>query len=197
MAGVDARSEVTLQKHYRIVDHRQDAHVDGLLSVLSVKYTTARDVAVRTIDAVFGKWQKAPRPSSSHHTALPGGEMANVHSFAQQAQQTRPADVSAATLDHLLRNYGTQYQTVLQADAQGHEPLSATTEVIAAEIRHGIRNEMACTLSDLVMRRTQMGTAGHPGDEALNRCADIAAQELGWSSERKNEEIKTVKSIFC
>jgi glycerol-3-phosphate dehydrogenase len=196
MTGVDAASEVSLQKHYRIVDHLQDAQVDGLLSVLSVKYTTARDVAVRTIDAVFRKWKKIPVPSSSHNTVLPGGEMTDVQSFAQEAQHHKPANTSAATLAHLLKNYGTQYKTVLQADADGQTPLSDRTEVIPAEIRHGIRNEMAYTLSDVVMRRTQLGTAGYPGDETLNRCADIAAQELGWSSDRKKEEIKTVKSIF-
>lgn len=196
MTGVDASSEVSLQKHYHIVDHRQGAQVDGLLSVLSVKYTTARDVAVRTIDAVFGHWNKSPVPSVSHRTALPGGDMADVAAYTRQAEVAKPDRLATATLHHLLKNYGTMYKAVLQADADGLDPLSANTEVIAAEVRHGIRHEMALTLSDVVMRRTQLGTAGYPGDEALNRCAEVAAEELGWSAERRNEEIKTVQSIF-
>ena len=44
-------------------------------------------------------------------------------------------------------------------------PLSAGTPAIRAEVIHAVRAEMACTLSDAVLRRTTLGSAGYPGDE--------------------------------
>jgi Glycerol-3-phosphate dehydrogenase len=54
--------EVGLEKHYKICDHQQDFGVEGLISVVGVKYTTARDVAQKTIDLAFKKMgRKIPK----------------------------------------------------------------------------------------------------------------------------------------
>ena len=57
VAGTRNGSGVTLVKSYRF-----DDHVEGLLSVVGVKYTTARDVAAKAVDralALMGKTQVA------------------------------------------------------------------------------------------------------------------------------------------
>ena len=55
---------------------------------------------------------------------------------------------------------------------------------------------MARTLTDIVMRRTGIGTLGNPGDTVLGKVADIAAAELGWDSARKQDEIRKVKALL-
>ena len=55
---------------------------------------------------------------------------------------------------------------------------------------------MACKLSDVVMRRTDLGSAGHPGDKALEQCMRLMAKELGWSKGRMNKEIEEMQSQF-
>jgi glycerol-3-phosphate dehydrogenase len=55
---------------------------------------------------------------------------------------------------------------------------------------------MAGTLVDCVFSRTELGTAGDPGDDALAACAGVAARELGWGPERTETELAAVRSRF-
>jgi glycerol-3-phosphate dehydrogenase len=59
-----------------------------------------------------------------------------------------------------------------------------------------MRNEAAVRLSDIVLRRTTMGAAQHPGAAALNACARIAAAELGWDDARVTGEIAAVEDVY-
>jgi glycerol-3-phosphate dehydrogenase len=47
-----------------------------------------------------------------------------------------------------------------------------------------------------VLRRTELGSAGHPGKAALDRAAAIAGEELSWSEERKRAEIRAVEDFY-
>jgi len=55
---------------------------------------------------------------------------------------------------------------------------------------------MAPTLADAVIRRTPLGALGYPGDDALARAAAIVGTELGWTEERRREEIAVVKRFY-
>jgi glycerol-3-phosphate dehydrogenase len=61
---------------------------------------------------------------------------------------------------------------------------------------YAIREEMAFSLSDILIRRTGIGTLGHPGKKVLNTVADIAARELKWDQERKEREIQMVEKAL-
>ena len=65
---------------------------------------------------------------------------------------------------------------------------------------YGEANKFAQKLSDVVFRRTDLGTSGFPGDAAVNICADIMADEMGWDLEKKENEVTEVMRIlpqFC
>ena len=70
------------------------------------------------------------------------------------------------------------------------------SRTVGAEVIHAVREEMAHKLADCVFRRTDLGTAGHPGEDALERCARLMGEELGWSSERRELELAEVRSRF-
>ena len=55
-----------------------------------------------------------------------------------------------------------------------------------------IRNEMALTLEDVVMRRTAIGQFGPPSHETLDRVSRSMAGELNWTEERRLREITTL-----
>jgi glycerol-3-phosphate dehydrogenase len=55
---------------------------------------------------------------------------------------------------------------------------------------------MALKLSDVIFRRTDLGTAGYPGDDALTRCAEIMGKELGWNRQRIGKELQEVQAEF-
>jgi glycerol-3-phosphate dehydrogenase len=54
------------------------------------------------------------------------------------------------------------------------------------------RWEMAQKLSDVVLRRTELGAAGPPAVATLRRCAQVMAAELGWTQARIEREIDEV-----
>jgi glycerol-3-phosphate dehydrogenase len=51
-------------------------------------------------------------------------------------------------------------------------------------------------LSDAVIRRTEAGSAGHPGPDVVSNAARIMAEELGWNADRTREEIADVESFY-
>ena len=55
---------------------------------------------------------------------------------------------------------------------------------------------MAVKLEDFVFRRSGFGTLGDPGPGGVERSAAIMAELLGWTEERKNEEIKAVRNVL-
>jgi glycerol-3-phosphate dehydrogenase len=59
-----------------------------------------------------------------------------------------------------------------------------------------VRHEMALTLSDAVIRRTPLGALGHPGDAVAQCAAGIVGTELGWSDERRREELEALRAFY-
>jgi glycerol-3-phosphate dehydrogenase len=55
---------------------------------------------------------------------------------------------------------------------------------------------MAFKLTDILFRRTGLGTLGHPGKNALNSIADLAAKLLGWDDSRKKDEIAEAEKLL-
>ncbi|MCL4708542.1 glycerol-3-phosphate dehydrogenase/oxidase [bacterium] len=201
MEGVNPRSgDVKLLKQYILKDHAADDGLEGLVTVVSVKYTTARDVAEKSIDFALQKLNRSPRESRSQETPIYGGDIKRFDEFVLTESRKQPHGLSPELVKHLIENYGSAYTELfkhISANPALAARLSSDTNVIAAEVVHGIRAEMAQKLVDVVMRRTELGTAGNPGEPALQRCADLMAAELGWSDQKKKEEIAEMKRVFA
>lgn len=73
---------------------------------------------------------------------------------------------------------------------------AADSRDLASRVRHAIREEMALSLEDLVMRRLGFGLATCPPVGVLGQVADIAAAELGWGSRQGDEEIQQLLGRF-
>ena len=52
------------------------------------------------------------------------------------------------------------------------------------------------TLADALIRRTEAGSAGHPGDDAVERAAEVMAGELGWDDRRRKTEIDDAQAFY-
>ena len=76
------------------------------------------------------------------------------------------------------------------------ERIVPESPVLAAEVRHAVREEMASDLASVVLRRTELGTAGHPGSAVLEACADVMQSELGWSSAHRLEELEGLETFY-
>jgi len=191
--------EVQMLKHYRILDHSKADGTEGLVSVIGVKYTTARDVAERVVDLVFKKLSKRWVPSQTARLPVYGGELEDIDRVVNSELAKEPKAISNETIRHLIQTYGSHYRDIIQY-ARGKpalfQPVDSTATVTKAEIVYGVREEMAQKLSDVIFRRTELGTAGYPGDACLETSAAIIAQEMGWREERILREIEDVRAIY-
>ena len=189
---------VTLQKTYQIIDHRRDG-IEGLVSIVGVKYTTARDVAEKAIDCVLGVLGKAASDSRSSSTRLRGGDIDNFNDYLTRAILNRPAGIEKDIVRHLVYNYGTDYLEILKLAAsvsRGSERVVQDLPVLRAEILHALREEQAADLVSVVLRRTELGTSGHPGRPVLDAVADIMGEEMDWSLEHRNRQIEEVETFY-
>lgn len=132
---------LALQTRSRVLNHAREG-APGLLSLLTVKYTTARAVAETAVDTACwllgrppGRCRTAEEPLA--HAHLPEGPLAD-------------------------------------------------------RTRRAVREEMALTLADVVLRRLDLGTAGPVERGDLDRVAETMAAELGWTAERSARERATL-----
>jgi glycerol-3-phosphate dehydrogenase len=199
MAAAARGSHVALLRESQVIDHA--AHgAAGLVSIFSVRYTTARHTAAHVVDVVFrSRGAAQPPPCTTDATPVLGGGIANKERFLASAAERYASRVPVQTLQRLALTYGTEYEQVLRlADAASDllEPLGQRCEVTAAEILFAARFEQAERLSDALLRRTQAGSAGHPGDDAVARAATILARAHGWDFQRTERERAALEEVY-
>ncbi len=185
---------------YQVIDHGHVAGHDGVVSVLGAKYTTARRLAERATALLGSRLGRGSMPSRTGQTQLVGGEIDDLERFTNDAVARHAQRLERDSVEHLVHHYGTELDAVVAAGAAGDgrllTPLSPDRESVGAEVRFAVEEEMAVTLSDVVFRRTGLGTLGDPGVECLSRCAEIMGACLGWSDARMRDEVQQTRMLF-
>lgn len=179
-----------------LIDHSGSDGLKGLFSAIGGKWTTSRDLAEKTVDALVEKLGMRGRNCKTQSTLTPGGGIGRFKQFEAQMQAEHDP---VPNITHLARLYGTRVREVLALGKNRPDlrtPLSESGD-IGAQVLFAIRDEMAMTLEDVVMRRTGIGQLGNPGAENIARVADLMAGQLGWSDARKAKEIQSVASNFA
>ena len=194
-----ADGRLRLQGHERIHDHREGG-IEGLLSIAGTKYTTARAAAARVVDRAMASLHLSPVPSRTATTLLPGGSLRDTTLAIADARRDHDADLPSDTIPHLVAAYGSRYRDILGLAASRSEwraRVADDSPVVGAQLVWAVRKEMAITLADAMIRRTPIGALGCPSDRALNTAATIVGTELGWSEERRREEIAAVARFYA
>ncbi|MCX6997912.1 MAG: glycerol-3-phosphate dehydrogenase/oxidase [Kiritimatiellaeota bacterium] len=195
--NIDTGSKVA--RKYEIYDHAADLGVAGLFTVIGVKYTTCRLLAEKVVALAFRKLGRPAPAAVTAHTPLAGGRIARWDAFEREVVAAAPAGVSPKTMCHLAHSYGTAYGVMLdlvKAQPAAAARLPGSDEVIAAEVLHAVRAEAALHLTDVALRRTDLGSQGHPGRAALAACADLMARELGWTVAQCAAELAAAEQRF-
>jgi glycerol-3-phosphate dehydrogenase len=181
--------QVDLLGEPQVISH---TNVGGVVSLVGVKYTTARLAAERAVDAL-GLARTTLRTAT---TLLPHADVADSDGLLQETLRRLRRTVDRDVMKHLASWYGTEGATVVEASADGDglERLSPDTPVLCGEIRYAARHSAVVRLADVVFRRTPLASAGHPGEAALTRAGALTAEELGWTDARLSEELALVRS---
>jgi glycerol-3-phosphate dehydrogenase len=130
----------------------------GMVSVAGGKLTTHRRIAVSVLRRL-SEFQRL-RPSSD---PLPGAGQPPV----------RPPEVDQRVWEHLLRHYGTEAAQVARL---GLEPIHPDGPDVWGQVWHAVDREWACTVEDVVRRRTTLALRGLATAEVQERVAAIIAE---------------------
>lgn len=192
VAGVTS----SITRRHIVKDHHPE--FEGLISIIGGKLTTHRALAEHAVNAVFKKLgKKAPKCSTSH-IALPGANTSNFTTFATWFEQN--SGLSLGLSKRLLHIYGTRSTTIAEMVASRPalgESFCPHTGAIKAEILFAIETEMACTLSDILLRRTMVGLNAQVGVGADEQGALVAQKYFGWSDERATDEVTAYRQYIA
>jgi glycerol-3-phosphate dehydrogenase len=98
----------------------------------------------------------------------------------------------AATVDHLVRAYGTEAAGIYNLGASNRRlfrPLAAPHPAIEAEVVHAVRRELAQTVADVLIRRLHLFyERADYGVPAARRTAELMGRELDWDEARIQRE---------
>jgi glycerol-3-phosphate dehydrogenase len=136
----------------------------GMVSVAGGKLTTHRRIAIRVLRrlAAFAGATLAADP-------LPGAG----------PLPPRPATVEPAAWDHLTRLYGDEAARVAAA---GDEQVHPDGPDLWGQVHHAITQEWACTVEDVVRRRTTLAVRGLATSEVRDAIAATLARQGVFNS---------------
>ena len=191
--------QVNLTRDGLVIDHQMKNGISGLISVLGVKYTTARVVAEQAVDLALSQLGTKTKKCQTHITPVKGGRIEDFRAFLRQALAKTPRVGNERFTEHLVYTYGSEYQNLLKYVIRQRElarRIDPPLPVTVAEVQHAVQHEMALTLADVIGRRTELGATGLPFIATLQKCADLIGREFQWSSERQQQEIDSVIQAY-
>ena len=163
-------------------EHLIESGPSGVVTVSGGKLTTYRAMAAEVADVVERALGAVPAPAPTDVTALPGGDFRSL------------ADETAAAIDvigdariamRLVQAHGSDWLGVwelAEKDPSLAAPIVEGLPYIRAELPWAVEREMACTLADLLVRRTPL--AFETPDNGRGVAAEVArlvAPPLGWT----------------
>ena len=183
-AGVN-RPGARLSRRHEIVQS-----TEGLVTVVGGKLTTYRKMAEDVVRVICGP---PPRGVSPTRGLALEGAPGLTDALPRVRSRALRLGLPGRTCVHLLRSYGTGAAAVLELVAARPslgEPLAPGRPHIAAEVIVAVREEMAHTVGDVLLRRTRLAHfLPRHGREIAARVAALMAEDLGWTPEAQAGEV--------
>lgn len=177
--GHSASYGLALASQFRVVSSESLEGVQGMHWVTGVKYTTARHVAEQVLRLKPLRTLCKPKQNLPFNQHILGGDIGDFDDFVNQLLSQYGEKFDRKTLQRLASNYGTLTKEILELENQDNSSdpfIPGTTKALKAEIQYILNNESAYTLSDILLRRTDIGSFMLPSaqtiDYVLNELVD-------------------------
>jgi glycerol-3-phosphate dehydrogenase len=166
-------------------EHHIERSPSGVVTVSGGKLTTYRSMAAEVVDEVErALGRERPTPSRTATLPLPGGDLGSYDAELSAARRAIGDAAPPAAAVRLVRAHGSRWRDVwaLAEDAPAlTAPLVPGLPYLRAELTYAVEHETACTLTDLLVRRTHVAfETPDNGRAAARLAADVVAPLLGW-----------------
>ncbi|MFZ0257013.1 MAG: glycerol-3-phosphate dehydrogenase/oxidase [Gammaproteobacteria bacterium] len=172
--------EVARARSGEIIDHQRSENVENLISIVGVKYTTARYVAEKAVDLAFRKLRKTPAPCTAKQTPVGDARKGPIAS--------KNREIAASSRNRTSSKESRSADVQISSDVRGTD--NEPDPQFRARCVHAVRDEMAVRLVDVIYRRTDDAARGNLRNTHLVWCADMMSKELGWTNDRKRQELE-------
>lgn len=193
-----ARNPSATSRRHLVYRHTSRGN-ENLISVLGGKLTAYRRVAEEAVDRVCELLGQR-RPGSTAHRPLPGGEETDVRGLAGRlAKQAAGRGVSEEAAEHLVQLYGTRAEALLEQGLRRPEllrPIVPGGRDLWVQVHHGVAQEMARSLEDLLLRRLALGLEPGNGLEAALEVSRRMGDLLGWDEARVRSEVDAYRQVL-
>jgi glycerol-3-phosphate dehydrogenase len=163
----------------------------GMITVAGGKLTTHREIAEKVVNHALKKLGRAGGKSPTAITPLPGARplQAGDPSAAKALQGLDP--ITREILDSRYGSRAVRVAAIIAGHPALAAPLAEGCSAVAGEVLHAIRDEMACSLADFMVRRTSLvWRAPLEAVAAAPAAASLMARELGWDRAREEAEVR-------
>jgi len=181
---------------------------DGLITIAGGKLTTYRKMAKECVDTavnllkLMGKLPADIHSGQTFKFPLPGAvgwpEDDDHDKVAADLTKACDCGLSAEVSRHLVDTYGMralELAKLCATDTFQMEPIVPGRVEIMAQIDFGVREELAASVSDIMIRRTQIFFRDFKqGLGSLEKVALRMAHLIGWSDEEKQKSIDAYKA---
>jgi len=186
-----------LMPDHRVLRHSRRG-VRGVISIVGVKYTTARLAAAEAVDTALADLSRKANPSRSATDQLPHAGITDAEGRVLEQARDLGVELDSGVVAHLTGWYGDEAASVVAhgAESVGLERLTAGTPVLACEVTYAAEHAAVTRLADVVLRRTALSQAGRPEPGAVERAADLLTSHFGWTEDRRRRELSAVEAAF-
>ena len=166
-------------------EHAIHTSPTGVITVSGGKLTTYRSMAAETVDVVERALDRTPALSRTAMIPLPGAELLISRAAVDRMVVAASRVAGSAPIGtRLVRAFGDRWPdvwTLAERDRALLVPLAPGLPYIAAEAAYAATHEMACTIADVLMRRTHIAFETRDAGRAAARLtAAVLAPRLGW-----------------
>jgi glycerol-3-phosphate dehydrogenase len=182
-----------VSREHKVIPEGPDGR---FLSVTGTKLTCFRSLAEDVGDRVMRLLGRRERPRTARLT-LDGAdeEVGKIEArvWMDVSEEMAATGLSRGTLRTLVETYGRAYPRVLELGRKlpdGFERLCPSNPEIVAQLHHAVREELAVSLQDLLLRRTGIGQSRCQGLDCAEPIAARMAELGGWSKRRLDAELE-------
>lgn len=180
-----------------ILDHEKLQNLPGLISVVGVKWTTARHVANKTVDLACRKLNHMSVSLGEGRGWLSGGNLERIDEIISLMR--RELNLDETTLQRWAATYGEGAAELLDLCRRNTDLVQEINEnahLTRAEVIHAVQFEAAQALTDVVLRRTGLGKMGYPGVDTARAISKLMAGELGWDNAEIDRQMHLLQQDY-
>lgn len=167
--NVDAAREVSRSHHTSLIDHAVTDNVDNLLSVIGVKYTTARSAAQKIVDIIVSR-------------------------LARDLKTPLKQVPLNYAINEINDDFSSMDDLCLEAFPSQASITSIYREHIKEHVDNAVENEMVLSLEDYVLRRNNLAMRGLLTKEDLIPVTKGLVEKLGLQEDELNKQLRDISS---